>query len=112
MFDELLDDLDPDRRAAVSNVIAQVLAVVPDAEQGRSYGVPAFRWRGRPLLGVSVTKSHLSLLPFSSDVVEAVAGRLDGFRVTKGAVGFTTDNPVPADIIADMVRLRMAEIDA
>jgi uncharacterized protein YdhG (YjbR/CyaY superfamily) len=43
-------------------------------------------------------------------VVDAVAPKLGGYSLSKGTVRFTPDSPVPDDVVADMVRLRMAEI--
>jgi uncharacterized protein YdhG (YjbR/CyaY superfamily) len=110
-MDEYLDGLAPDERAALERVRATVRAVVPDAEEGTSYGVPAFRHRGRPLLGFQATRTHLSLLPFSPPAIEAVAARLVGFERTKGSVRFTPGAPVPDDVVADLVRARVREID-
>jgi uncharacterized protein YdhG (YjbR/CyaY superfamily) len=56
------------------------------------------------------TAKHLSIFPFSSAVVEAVAGRLEGYSLSKGTIRFTVDRPVPDDVLEDIVRLRMAEI--
>lgn len=37
--------------------------VVPEAGQGRSYGMAALTYRGKPLLGFAAAKQHLSDLP-------------------------------------------------
>jgi uncharacterized protein YdhG (YjbR/CyaY superfamily) len=87
-----------------------VLGEVPDAEEGTSYGMPAWRVRGKPLLGLNTAKAHVGVYPFSTEVVDAVRDRLDGFTVTKGGVQCTPDAPLPDDVVVDMVRLRRAEI--
>ena len=89
-----------------------VLGVVPEAEEGRSYGMPAWRLAGKPLLGLNEATAHVGVYPFSPAVVDAVKDRLDGFTLTKGGVQCTPDHPVPDDVLADMVRLRAAEIVA
>jgi len=91
-------------------VRAVVLSVAPDAEEGTSYGMPAWRLNGKPLLGLSQAKAHVGVYPFSVEVVDAVRDRLAGFTLTKGGVQCTPDEPVPDDVIAEMVRLRLAEI--
>ena len=65
-MDDYLDDLPPRERVALEPVRAVVGGLVPDAEEGTSYGVPAFIYAGRPLLGFSATKNHLSIFPFST----------------------------------------------
>jgi ribosomal protein L9 len=46
-----------------------VTALVPE---GASYGMAALKYRQKPLLGFRAAQQHLSIFPFSSDVVEAV----------------------------------------
>lgn len=91
-------------------VRAVVLGIAPDAEEGTSYGMPAWRLSGKPLLGLNRAKSHVGVYPFSAEVVDAVRDRLPGFTLTKGGVQCTPDLPVPDDVLAEMVRLRMAQI--
>jgi uncharacterized protein YdhG (YjbR/CyaY superfamily) len=111
MFDTYLDGLDEAERAALQPVIDLVHELVPDAEEGRSYGVAAFRYRGKPLLGFAATAKHVSLYPFSPEALEAVKAELDGFSLSKGTVRFTPDKPIPPAILARMVQGRVAEID-
>jgi len=94
----------------VAHVRDLVLEVEPDAEEGTSYGMLAWRLDGKPLLGLNEAKAHLSVYPFSTEVVDAVRDRLDGFKVTKGGAQCTPERPVPDDVAAEMVRLRRAEI--
>ena len=80
--------------------------------EGKSYGMPAFTYAGRPLLGFRAAKQHLSIYPFSPAAVEAVKDRLDGFGLAKGTIRFTPDRPVPEDVLVDIVRFRREEITA
>jgi uncharacterized protein YdhG (YjbR/CyaY superfamily) len=109
-MDDCLRGLPTAQRVALERVRAIVGAVAPDAEEGTSYGMPAFRYAGRPLLGFRAAKHHLSLFPFSPAAIEAVADRLDGFDLAKGTIRFTPDLPVPEDVLADLIRVRQREI--
>jgi uncharacterized protein YdhG (YjbR/CyaY superfamily) len=90
---------------------ARALTLAPGAEDGISYGVPALRYRGRPLVGVVATTAGFSLYPFSSAVVAQVAVPA-GLSTTKGAVRFTAEHPVPDEVFDAIVVARRAEIDA
>ena len=46
----------------------------------------------------------------SPDVVDAVAGRLEGYSLSKGTIRFTRDHPVPDEVVEEIVRLRRDEI--
>ncbi|MFP5367406.1 MAG: iron chaperone [Actinomycetes bacterium] len=107
--DSLAAMSEPDR-SYLQRVISIARGIAPDAEEGMSYGMPALRLDGKPLIGVAAAAKHLSIFPFSPEVVDAVAPRLEGYSLSKGTVRFTPDHPVPDDVVAEMVRLRMAEI--
>lgn len=111
-MDEYLEQLPPDQKAALERVRSVVGALVPDAEEGTSYGMPAFIYAGRPLLGFRAAKNHLSIFPFSPAAVEAVMDRLEGFDLAKGTIRFTPEQPVPEDVLADVVNARKHEITA
>ena len=111
-MDDYLDGLAPDQKAALARVRGIVAELVPDAEEGKSYGMPAFVYAGRPLLGFRAAKKHLSIFPFSPAAIEAVSDRLDGFDLAKGTIRFTPDRPVPQEALADVIHLRQREITA
>lgn len=99
------------RRAVLTRVIDIARGLVPDTEEGMGYGMPALRHQGKPLIAVVAAAKHLSLFPFSSAVVEAVAADLDGYSLSKGTIRFDADRPVPDDLVERIVRMRAAEIE-
>lgn len=111
-MDQYLGSLSPEQNAALTRVREVVERMVPEAEEGQSYGVPAYLYAGRPLLGFRAAKKHLSVFPFSPAAVAAVAHRLEGFDLSKGTIRFTPDRPLPEDVVADLVRARKEEIAA
>jgi uncharacterized protein YdhG (YjbR/CyaY superfamily) len=110
-MDDYLEGLEPAQRSALARVRSVVEDVVPEAEEGTSYGMPAFLYAGRPLLGFRAAKGHLSVFPFSPAAIEAVKDRLEGFALSKGTIRFSPDDPVPKDVLADLVRARKQEIE-
>jgi uncharacterized protein YdhG (YjbR/CyaY superfamily) len=110
VVDEALDMIDGPDRSCLQHVVEIARSLAPDATEGMSYGMPALKLDGKPLVAAVAAAKHLSVFPFSSAVVEAVAARLEGYSLSKGTIRFTADHPVPDDVLADIVRLRMAEI--
>jgi uncharacterized protein YdhG (YjbR/CyaY superfamily) len=108
---EYIATLDEPARTIVSGWRARTLDLVPEAEEGTSYGMAALRYRGRPLVSVVATKSGYSIFPFSADVVAAAVAKLDGFSATKGGIRFSDDRPLPDEVFTAMVLGRRAEID-
>ncbi len=108
--DDYLADLAPAEREALTHVRDVARGVAPEAVEGRSYGMPALKASGKPLIGFVAAKRHLSIFPFSPAVVEHVRDRLDGFELSKGTIRFAVDHPLPDDVIRDVVSARLAEI--
>ncbi|NUO92705.1 MAG: DUF1801 domain-containing protein [Dermatophilaceae bacterium] len=109
---DYLAGLEADQRAALQHVVDVAARLAPEAEEGTSYGMPALRLDGRPLVGVTAAAKHLSLFPFSPAVVEAVAPDLDGFSLSKGTIRFTVERQVPDAVLERVVALRLAELRA
>ena len=107
-----LAGLAPEQRDALQRVVDVAVRAAPDAEEGTSYGMPALRLGGRPLLGITAAAKHLSVFPFSPAVVEAVTTDLEGFSLSKGTIRFTVDRPIPDAVVERLVELRRAELDA
>ncbi len=108
--DEYFASLDPDSRRTFEKVRDLALEIAPEAEAGTSYGMAALIYRSKPLLGFRAAKRHLSVFPFSPEVVEGVSGQLGGFDLSKGTIRFTAAEPIPDDVVREVVRRRMAEI--
>jgi uncharacterized protein YdhG (YjbR/CyaY superfamily) len=104
--------LDEPARSVVERYRARAVASVPEAEEGVSYGMPALRYRGRPLISVVSTKQGYSVFPFSSAVVASVIVELEHFESTKGGIRFTDEQPLPDNAFEALVARRRDEIDA
>jgi len=100
---------DDGQRSALQDLRRMVREVVPDGVEAISYGMPTFKHKGRPLVGFSAAKEHLSFHTMSPDVKAALGEDLAGFSTTKEAVHFTPDRPLPRALVERAVRARIAE---
>ena len=110
--DDYLAGVEEPERGALEHVRAVVTGLVPHVTEGVSYGMPALKHRGKPLLGFVAAKNHLSVFPFSPAAINAVQDRLTGFALSKGTVHFSAATPIPDDVLTDLVLFRMRQIDA
>jgi uncharacterized protein YdhG (YjbR/CyaY superfamily) len=108
-IDGYLAAVDEPARATLEEVRRSILAVVPDAEQCISYGMPAFRVEGTVVAGFAAFTKHLSYLPHSGSVLDALADDLAGYEGTKGSLHFPVDQPLPRDLVERLVRTRMRQ---
>ena len=67
-IDAYLDALEEPKRSTLTRLPTRSW-VIPDAEQGISYGMPAFRLRGNTVAGFAAFKNHLSYLPHFGSVI-------------------------------------------
>jgi uncharacterized protein YdhG (YjbR/CyaY superfamily) len=107
--DDYFGGLDASSRAAFEHIRDLVMDMVPEAQEGTSYGMAALMYKQKPLLAFHAARHHLSIYPFSSRVVDAVRDRLT-FELSKGTVRFTVAKPLPDEVVRDMVRHRIEEI--
>ena len=85
--DRYLRELDQPKRGTLEQLRQTILELLPEAEQGLSYGVPAFRVHGKAIAGFSAAKNHLSYLPHSGAVLSTLEPTdLEGHTASKGAL--------------------------
>lgn len=109
--DAYLGALSADKRATLEKVRRAIRAAAPRAEEGMSYGMPAFI-QGKPIAGYAAAKLHCSYFPMSGAITAALADDLAGYNTSKGAIRFPIGHPPPASLIRRLVRARLAEIEA
>lgn len=110
-IDEILSSFSDDKRTALQMLRETIAAAAPDAVEGISYGLPAFRYRGRPLVSYQASKGHCAFFPMSPAVLDRHRDALSEFDLAKGTIRFSPDRPIPAEIVGAIVRERVAETD-
>jgi uncharacterized protein YdhG (YjbR/CyaY superfamily) len=108
-IDEYLGTLDEPMRATLAQLRDTIVAIIPNAEQCISYGMPAFKLRGKTIAGFAAFKSHLSYVPHSGSVIPRLAKETEGYMKTKGSLHFPLDKPLPRKLVKKLLDARMAE---
>ena len=108
-IDQYLGTLDEPKRATLVQLRDTIAAIVPDAEQCISYGMPAFKLHGKTIAGFAAFKSHLSYLPHSGRVLPQLAEDTDGYTKTKGSLHFPVDEALPKALVKKLLDTRMDE---
>jgi uncharacterized protein YdhG (YjbR/CyaY superfamily) len=90
----------------VQREMEQIRAVIkqhaPDAEESISYGMPAFKLNGKPLVYFAGFKNHIGFYATPAGHKE-FAEELSNYKQGKGSVQFPLNKPIPLDLIARMV---------
>jgi 3-methyladenine DNA glycosylase AlkD/uncharacterized protein YdhG (YjbR/CyaY superfamily) len=111
VVDAYLARLSADKRATLERVRKAIRAAAPDAEEGMSYGMPAFI-QGKPVAGYAASANHCAYYPMSGAIVDALEADLAGYDTSKGAIRFPIGKPPAASLIRKLVKARLAEIGA
>jgi uncharacterized protein YdhG (YjbR/CyaY superfamily) len=114
-IDEYLAGLDSENAKIIGDAYATARTLVPEAEQGISYGMPALIFHSRPLLSLMRAKGHIGIYPYSAVVVAAVLETLpaiDGLSAAKGTVRLPLGAEIPEIVIRQLVLARSDEIRA
>ena len=108
-IDDYLHHLDEPKRSTLSQLRRDILAVVPDAEQCISYGVPGFKIDGKTIAGFAAFKNHLSYLPHSGSVFPELADELAGYQKSSGSLRFPVDQPLPPKLVEKLIAVRLRQ---
>jgi len=104
--DAYLDALEEPKRSTLEALRRSILEVIPEAEQGMSYGVPAFTVEGKVIAGFAAFKNHLSYLPHSGSVLAELKADLAMYKTSAGALQFPVDRSLPTSLVKKLIAVR------
>ena len=80
--EEYLAKVPEPARSTLQTVRASLRALLPEATEGMSYGMPAFKLRKKPVAGYAAFVAHCGFYPMSGRVVAAAPRRRTLRRVS------------------------------
>jgi uncharacterized protein YdhG (YjbR/CyaY superfamily) len=111
-IDSYLAALPQDQRTALEKIRKTIKTAAPEAVESISYGIPTFKYKGRPLIYIGAAKKHLALYGPLDSVLKAYEGDLKQYDMSKGTIRFPPDKPMPAALVKKLVKAQMKEIEA
>jgi uncharacterized protein YdhG (YjbR/CyaY superfamily) len=109
-IDAYLASLEEPKQATLRELRRSILGIIPDAEQCISYGLPAFKVRGKVIAGFAAFKNHLSYLPHSGSVLAELDDEVSAYQATKGSLHFPVDAPLPRALVKKLIDVRMSHV--
>jgi uncharacterized protein YdhG (YjbR/CyaY superfamily) len=110
---QLLDQYINDKSSDIQHLIHEIRKIIflkaPLVDEGFSYGMPAYKLNGKPLLYFGVFKNHLGVYALPA-AHATFAEKLQGFKQSKGAVQFPFHQEMPFDLISELIDLRINQM--
>lgn len=99
--------------AAIRNELQRIRRLIqkqlPDVTEQISYGMPAFKYKGKYLIAYWAFKDHLSLFP-GAEALTVFKHELGDHAASKGTVQFTLADPISDQLVNKLIDLRVKAI--
>ncbi|UKJ06091.1 iron chaperone [Solitalea lacus] len=107
-IDEYISQCPENIQLILSQIRELIKKTVPDAEEAISYGIPTFKLNGRNLIHFAGYKKHIGMYPAPREHV-AFKDTLKSYKGGKGTVQFSLNQPLPIELIIEIVKYRVAK---
>lgn len=105
--DQYIAGFPPEMQKLLSQMRAAIRKAAPKAEEGISYGIPAYHLEG-PLVYFGGFKNHIGFYPRVSGI-SVFEKQLSEYKGAKGSVQFPADRSLPVPLITEIVKFRVKE---
>ena len=106
-IDEYIATFPAETQKILQALRATIKAAAPDADEKISYQMPTFALKGN-LVHFAAHKNHIGFYPTPSGI-EAFKQELSLYEGAKGSIRFPIEQPLPLELISEIVKFRVAE---
>jgi uncharacterized protein YdhG (YjbR/CyaY superfamily) len=96
-------------RSTLTALRRDIHSIAPEAVESISYGMPAFKYRGKVLVYFGAAKKHCALYGLPMDRHRE---KMAAFETSKGTIRFPQDKPFPEPLLRSLLEERMNAIQA
>lgn len=106
--DEYINTFPKDTQSILLKIRTIIQRGAPEAVENISYGMPAYKTNGKPLVYFACFKNHIGFYALPSGHSKFSA-ELSAFKQGKGSVQFPLNQSIPFELIAEIVAYRVQE---
>jgi uncharacterized protein YdhG (YjbR/CyaY superfamily) len=106
--DEYIKSFPENIQDRLNQIRASIRENAPEAEESIAYNMAAYKTDGKPLVYFAGFKKHIGFYATPTGHAQ-FAKDLSKYKQGKGSVQFPLDKPLPLDLIARIVKFRVAE---
>lgn len=109
--EEYISQFSASTQKALKQMRSLIKKSAPAAEESISYGMPAYKLQGRPLVYFAGYENHIGFYATPTGHA-AFKKELSHYKTGKGSVQFPLTEPLPAALITKIVLFRVNENEA
>lgn len=109
-MDDYIRSFPKEVRLVLITVRRAIHASASSAEEAMSYGMPAFKLKGKGLVYFAAWKDHLGFYPGGPSAILAFKKELSPYKQAKGSVQFPWNKPIPYGLIKRIVKYRVKQV--
>jgi len=106
--EDYIADFPPETQKVLQEIRATIKTAAPEAIETISYKMPAFNLNGKPLVYFAAYKNHIGFYATPTGHAQ-FAEKLSKYKQGKGSVQFPLGEPMPLELIAQIVKFRAEE---
>lgn len=100
-------------RQRLQTVRELIHRIAPEAKEVISYSIPALKIDKKFLIYYCAFAKHLTISnPWSQELLAEFESELKSYKISKAAIQFPHNKPLPLDLIERIIRFRKKEVDA
>lgn len=103
--DVYISNFPKDIQLRLEQIRATILKAAPKAEEGISYQMPAYKYKGL-LAYFAGYKNHIGFYPMP-DVLKEFKNEISVYKNAKGSVQFPHNEKLPLNLVTKMIKFRM-----
>jgi len=100
---EYIEGFDGLTRERLEDLRELVLKILPDAVEGVAYGIAGYKVNGKPVVYLGGFKAHVGVYPIT-ELPDQLEVQVAPYRSGKGTAKFPNTDPLPRDLIEELVR--------
>lgn len=111
-IDAWLADLPGPHATSLARLRDTLRSILPHADEGWSYGLPAVLLQGTAVAGYGSADGHCVYAPMSGTVLEQLGDDLRDHDTSRGTLRFPPGTALPTGLVRRLVAARVAELSA
>lgn len=110
-IDQHISGFPPETQILLQQVRETIKAIIPDADECLSYGIPTFDINKKHIIHFAGYVKHIGLYPGADSIAHfTVEFKALKLKYAKGSVQFPINKPMPLDLIKRITEYRLTHV--